>query len=233
MRPRNSTGRIGGALLSAAILTGCGIAQSPAADSGAEVLVIGIDVSGSYRDAASALEAARSAVARAPNQSIDVVAVRWISEASYSGSAAVLYVEVPRLAVNPFDPRSIAARDSVTSALRTEAGGMSLPADPAALTDVVGFFSAVADLHAELSRTVGVERMVVRVFTDAEDTRGFELSRPLAGVVVEFVLTPSSDDPSEVESLRERWRTALTDAGAESVHFLTPKGRTVGEAPHG
>lgn len=182
--------------------------------------VIGIDISGSYREMTTkAVKIVEEMVAKAKPG--DELFIRTISDQSYLPKNTVVYQRFKKLPPKPgrFDRMARyryikaskefrAQKEKVIRALR------EMRFEPSPKTDILGFIQAASDLFALAPDGT---RKVLAFATDLKDNVGFRVAPDLKGVEVIVFQFLTDADPSTTLKRRRRWVRMLKEWGAAEV----------------
>jgi hypothetical protein len=190
------------------------------------VIVYVIDATGSYNFVGQALNKAAAEVERNA-QPGDVWFFRWVTNASYSDSAAIFTLRCPDLLeapANPFDSnarRHWQAQQASFTALKRKAATMlrSQRPRPVRGTDIYGALAKASDIF---ETTAGQGEKVVVIATDLGDTENRKVSFSLRGARVIICLYQGGRNVQEARARRDSWVGLIRDSGAREIRVLDP-----------
>lgn len=215
------------------LLVGCGDEKSGFAESAKSnsegkpknVIVVGIDESGSYKLWNPVKKTIMSLIRQL--EPGDILYLRRINAASYLDDCIIFRLEIPKLTgpknINPFNRKEKIYRASLIkhiNLLKEEACQRfsQVKFTNSKYTDIYGFLAAASD---RFNLAPKKSQRILLIASDLKDNVGQKAKYDLTDTYVAVIGFQSSKNPAETRKHKEHWTQKFTAAGAEKVIFLS------------
>jgi len=200
----------------------------PTAQTQKQVVVLGIDDTGSYALRSKAISISQQIIAQL--QPGDVLYARRITDSSYGDKGHIFQVEIPQALGRPSNQMDRRAWLNYQASLKrvklVKLQAMTklsrLEPSRAKKTDIYGFVAAAAE-RFELEEQGGAEKLMI-ICSDMSDNVGRKVRPKLPEVKILVVGWQAGDDPAKSLRLKQYWTKQLTNhCDGQSIKFLPPE----------